>query len=159
MVPHADGRITVDGDELRQHVERNGYVRVCFGGRKLLVHRLVCEAFHGAPPFIGAQVNHKNGVKSDNRADNLEWVTASENQRHRIDVLGHKGDTGSMRGRFGSAHNRAKPVEALDCSGAVVARFGSIHEAGRAGYHPANVCAAARGRKATAGGLRWRYAK
>lgn len=50
------------------------------------LHSVVCEAFHGRRP-PGMQVNHKNGVKDDNRADNLEWVTPSQNTRHRFDVL------------------------------------------------------------------------
>lgn len=44
------------------------------------VHRLVCEAFHGPPP-LGHEVDHKNEVKHDNRARNLEWVTSGENKR------------------------------------------------------------------------------
>lgn len=41
------------------------------------VHRLVCEAFHG--PSKGREVDHLNNVKDDNRPENLEWVTRSEN--------------------------------------------------------------------------------
>jgi hypothetical protein len=58
-------------------------VTLCNKGttRMVLVHRLVCIAFHGEPP-PGHVVNHKNGNRSDNRAENLEWVTVSENCRH-----------------------------------------------------------------------------
>jgi hypothetical protein len=47
-----------------------------------LVHRLVAAAFHGPCPD-GYEVNHKNLDKADNRASNLEYVTRSENLRHR----------------------------------------------------------------------------
>ena len=56
--------------------------------RHLSAHRLMWEAFVGPIPE-GMQINHKNGVKSDNRLENLEVVTPSENTQHAHNVLGY----------------------------------------------------------------------
>lgn len=50
------------------------------------IHRLVALAWVDGW-FEGAQVNHKNGVKFDNKPPNLEWVTAKENIVHSYDYL------------------------------------------------------------------------
>lgn len=60
-----------------------GYLACKIGTKLIKVHRLVAEAFIPNPDNL-PQVNHKNGVTTDNRAINLEWVTPSQNQRHAI---------------------------------------------------------------------------
>jgi hypothetical protein len=65
--------------------DHNGYRRVSLhkGGKchRLLVHRIVAQAYLDGFEKV-RHVNHKNGVKHDNRVENLEWVTARENVLH-----------------------------------------------------------------------------
>lgn len=64
-------------------------VALCIGGivRKLSVHRLVAKAFLETKSR-NETVNHKNGVKTDNSIDNLEWSSYGENNKHAYDFLG-----------------------------------------------------------------------
>ena len=60
--------------------DKKGYERVGLtkNGKTAKVHRLVAQTFI-SNPFNKPEVNHINGVKDDNRVENLEWVTSKEN--------------------------------------------------------------------------------
>lgn len=76
--------------------------------KRKTVHSLVARAFHGAPPGpVGSRsgeytVDHVDGDKTNNCADNLEWVTSDENRRRAIE-----------RGTIprGATHPRSKLTE------------------------------------------------
>lgn len=61
------------------------------------VHVLVLEAFIEPRPD-GMQCNHLNGIRHDNRLENLAWVTPSENLQHAYDVLGRTPPQGQNHG-------------------------------------------------------------
>lgn len=69
---------------------RNGYLMVMLrpSTKNHLVHRLVATAFIRGDTEL--QVNHKNGVRDDNRVENLEWLSCSDNHLHSYRELTRK---------------------------------------------------------------------
>lgn len=102
-----DGRhilLTASGRFIAQQKTRKGYMRVKIrnadGSKAFMVHRLVCLTYLPNPDSY-SQVNHKNGIKDDNRLENLEWCSGSMNQQHAYDM-------GLKVQQVGEDHGRAK---------------------------------------------------
>jgi len=84
--------------EIKTHLNKStGYKQTTLQNKKLgvkpktfYVHRLVAQTYLIKPSDKHNEVNHKNLNKVDNRLENLEWVTRSENKKHLINSIGAK---------------------------------------------------------------------
>lgn len=143
--------------EMRPILHHTGYLYVHLGKDSTRsVHSLVAEAFIKNPkhyPFV----NHIDGNKKNNCADNLEWVTAVKNVRHAITTgLRNPKKNGAVKG----ANNpQSKPVLQYSKDGVFVKRWECISDAARhIGCRPAMISNNASGRTLSCHGYVWEYA-
>ena len=130
--------------KIRKQIKSKGYLRICLYSESkncsFAAHRIVAEAFLDNPYNL-EQVNHKNGDKTDNNVDNLEWVSRTENALHSAYVLNN--NTGMSK------------IAVLCEEKSHV--FESISEANRiTGISKQHISFCINGKRKTAGGFHWR---
>ena len=81
----------------------SGYVRVRINKKRIMAHRIIWEMHYGKIPD-SLQIDHINGVKDDNRIENLQLVTAKQNQQRKNYSKGFSYSKDSHRVRRYSAH-------------------------------------------------------
>jgi hypothetical protein len=114
------------------------------------VHRLVAEAFIPNPENKKF-VNHKNGLKHDNRIENLEWCTCSENCLHAV-------RTGLTVQKKMEHNHRARPVIQFDLSGNFINRYKcALYAVKEHGFDSGSISKACSGKLHTAYGFIWRF--
>ena len=124
--------------------------------KELSVHRIVLTAF--VPNRLRKpQVNHIDGNKTNNKLENLEWATQSENQLHAYSIGLQKPN---VREAHKVRHEQTKrKVMQLSIDGKELKTFNSIKEAAKHigrkdGTH---ISAVARGKRNSTGGFKWKY--
>ena len=110
------------GHYLRQDTtNQRGYCRVTLSmnrkAKKFLIHRLVATMFLGPPPTPEHAVNHIDFDVTNNRCDNLEWVTTQQNHDHSFERRSHgithgmcrlsEGDVRTIRALYAQGQNRS----------------------------------------------------
>lgn len=147
-------------------IASNGYLRIRlyneWGSKKFPVHQLVAKAFISNPENK-PQINHKDLNKTNNRVENLEWVTGSENLQHFFKY----GNTakrreasrrsGKLLGEY-ALKTQAKKVFQYDRAGRLIAEYLSTGKAGIAtSIQQTKISACAIGKRKTAGNYFWSY--
>lgn len=155
------GRIIADqGKKLKPFKTNKGYLKVTIRNKNLSVHRLVAMAFIDNP-LNKPQINHIDGNKENNEVSNLEWVTNSENHKHKMDNnlnVAPKGEEHYLYGKKGDKHHSSRKVVQLSLSGEYLNTFGSIREGGRyLGIDYTSIVKCCRGKIKSSGGFKWVY--
>ena len=138
-----DGSVFRDGAQITVWVNSNGYLTCKYKQKPVVVHRLIAQTFIPNPGEL-SDVNHKNGNKLDNRVENLEWCSRSDNLYHAL--------------RNGLHAKTETPILGINTSTGDTIRFESQAAAKAAGFTQANINKVLRGKRKHHKGYIWEYA-
>lgn len=145
--------------------EVNGYLTINLTNndgkhKKFLIHRLVVEAFIPNPDNK-PQVDHINTDTTDNRVENLRWVTPMENTNNPL-TLKHIGEFNKINrywtGKYSKEHPQSKPILQYDLDGNFIREWNCTMDAHRElhiGFTSISNCL--KNRSKMAGGFVWKY--
>ncbi|MDR2009969.1 MAG: HNH endonuclease [Bacteroidales bacterium] len=145
---------------LNQNLNRDGYclVFLCKNGKRkaFTVHRLVAIAF--IPNSENkCEVNHINGIKNDNRSDNLEWNTRIENLKHRTKTLEYS-HSEMTKHKISETRKKKGVLQICSESKTIIAEFSDSYLAEReTGINQGNIIQCCKGKRKIAGGYFWKY--
>lgn len=158
---------TISEKIINQHKGNNGYYRLSYNGKRNFAHILVATYFiENTDPNTKTQVNHKDGDKSNNKAENLEWVTPKENGEH-ASFMGLVNRDSIIRKKQApinlqkAIEMQKKPVAQYTKDGVFIQSFNSVKEASDltkiAASTISEVCRKSNPRRHSAGGYLWKY--
>lgn len=113
---------------LKLSTNTKGYIRITLYGiirQHAQVHRLVATAFIPNPENK-KEVNHINGIKTDNRVENLEWNTPKENVRHAWDNKLNHALKGDENGRSKLTKKEVLEIRASHLNGVVLSTIYNV---------------------------------
>lgn len=95
-------RNILSGKILRGNKGIQGYIKIVLykdgKGKGIYAHRIIAQVWV-SNPYNKPHINHKNGIKDDNRYVNLEWCTQQENNQHAKEMKLYKPLLGSQHGQ------------------------------------------------------------
>lgn len=124
--------------------------------RQAYVHRLVAELFCLKPDGCN-YVNHKDFNPSNNHADNLEWVTMTENNRYSIKNGRYYGEEWKKAIAAGTRKKQGKRVIGTNIATGDEVQYDCLNDCKKDGFHPSAVSQCCHGKQAYHLGYTWRY--
>ena len=132
----------------------NGYPTINIHRKAISIHILIAKTFI-LNPENKPQVNHKNGIKTDNRVVNLEWNTSSENLQHALD---NGLRSPAWIGITGKNHPRSKSVVQLSKNNVLIREFESTTQASiTTGINRKAITNCLNGASKTSGSYKWKF--